>query len=46
MLLSRIENIESKFELIQQEINKLKIQSNIILNKEDKKKIIKEIKEE
>ena len=41
VLLSRIENIESKFELIQQEINKLKIQSNIILNKEDKKKIRK-----
>ena len=45
-LLNRIENIENKFELIQQEINKLKLQSNIILNKEDKKKIIKEIKEE
>ena len=46
VLLNKIENIENKFELIQEEINKLKLQSNIILNKEDKKKIIKEIKEE
>ena len=46
VLLNKLENIENKFVLIQEEINKLKIQSNIILNKEDKKKIIKEIKEE
>ena len=43
-LLIKLNDMDNKFQLLQEEINKLK--NKLILNKEDKKKIIKEIKDE
>ena len=43
-LLIKLNDIDNKFQLMKEEINNLK--NRLILNKEDKKKIIKEIKDE
>ena len=45
-LLLKLKEMDIKYEEIKKELNRLKNQSNVILNKEDKKKLIKEIKEE